>query len=130
LPWSGRVSLTNDDTLPLLTILHADATRYVTRSVANHLNDIAKKEPVVVVDTLRAWQKLRKQETRELAWMTNHALRTLIKQGHHGALALLQYDSVCLYGRPICHREHNSAGRGVGIIGGHYHGDRRDEPID
>jgi 3-methyladenine DNA glycosylase AlkC len=93
LPWSGRVPLTTADTLPLLTTLHTDRTRYVTRSVANHLNDIAKKEPTVVIDTLRQWQKLGKQDARELTWMTKHALRTLIKQGHSDTLELLGYDS-------------------------------------
>lgn len=93
LPWSGRVPLTTADTLPLLTLLQADPTRYVTRSVANHLNDIAKKEPAVVIDALRQWQKIGKQDARELAWMTKHSLRTLIKRGHRDALSLLGYDS-------------------------------------
>ncbi|MCU0677984.1 MAG: hypothetical protein MUF19_00145 [Candidatus Pacebacteria bacterium] len=92
--WSGRVPLTTADTLPLLTTLHADRTRYVTRSIANHLNDIAKKEPTVVIETLSQWQKLGKQGARELTWMTKHALRTLIKQGHSDTLKLLGYDSV------------------------------------
>mgnify|MGYP000939317218 CR=1 FL=1 len=93
LPWSGRVPLSSADTSPLLNTLHADKTRYVTRSVANHLNDIAKKEPQVVVDTLRHWQKMGKQDQHELIWMTKHALRTLIKQGHTDTLTLLGYDS-------------------------------------
>ncbi len=93
LPWSGRVPLTAADTLPLLTALHTDRTRYVTRSIASHLNDIAKKEPQLVIDTLRQWQKLGKQDPRELTWMTKHALRTLIKQGHSDTLSLLGYDS-------------------------------------
>lgn len=93
LPWSGRVPLTTADTLPLLTTLHADSTRYVTRSVANHLNDIAKKESSVVIETLRQWQNAGKQDARELTWMTKHALRTLIKQGHADTLTLLGYDS-------------------------------------
>ncbi len=93
LPWSGRVPLSSADTLPLLNTLHADKTRYVTRSVANHLNDIAKKEPAVVIETLRQWQKMGKQDQRELTWMTKHALRTLIKQGHPDTLTLLGYDS-------------------------------------
>jgi len=91
LPWSGRVPLTSKDTLPFLTILHADRARYVTRSVANHLNDIAKSEPAVVVQVLKDWQRLGKQTDQELAWMTKHALRTLIKQGNKEALLLLGY---------------------------------------
>lgn len=93
LPWSGRVPLTTADTLPLLTTLHRDPTRYVTRSIANHLNDVAKMEPAVVIETLRAWKKAGKQDVRELTWMTKHALRTLIKQGHSDTLSLLGYDS-------------------------------------
>jgi hypothetical protein len=85
------VPLTTADTLPLLTALHADRTRYVTRSVANHLNDIAKKEPAVVIQTLKEWQRLGKQNAAELNWMIKHSLRTLIKAGHKDALALLGY---------------------------------------
>ncbi len=94
LPWSGRVPLLHSDTIPLLTILHADKTRFVTRSVANHLNDISKTNPGVVIETLQSWQKIGLQDTRELAWMTKHALRTLVKRGHLGALALLGYHEV------------------------------------
>ena len=43
LPWGYNVGLTTDDTLLILDMLYADQTRFVTRSVANHLNDIAKK---------------------------------------------------------------------------------------
>lgn len=96
LPWSGRVPLTSADTLPLLDVLHADYTRYVTRSVANHLNDISKREPQVVIETLVSWQKAGKQDSRELDWMTKHALRTLIKQGNQAALSLLGYGEVGL----------------------------------
>lgn len=91
LPWSGRVTLTAEQTIPLLTVLHADDTRYVTRSVANHLNDIAKSNPSLVIQTLAAWHKLSKQDKRELEWMTKHSLRTLIKQGNQEALAFLGY---------------------------------------
>tara|TARA_R110002049_G_scaffold23545_3_gene83304 strand:+ start:21227 stop:22345 length:1119 start_codon:yes stop_codon:yes gene_type:complete len=91
LPWARAVSLRVDQTLPLLERLHADGTRYVTRSVANHLNDIAKTQPDLVVDTLRGWAEAGRQDAREMAWMTRHALRVLVKQGHAGALALLGY---------------------------------------
>lgn len=93
LPWSGRLDLQSTDTLPLLDYLHADITRYVTRSVANHLNDIAKSQPDLVVRTLRTWHDLGRQEPKELQWMTRHALRTLVKQGHPEALALLGFKS-------------------------------------
>ena len=91
LPWSGRVVLEVSGPLPYLDILHADSTRYVTRSVANHINDISKKEPKVAVQTLSRWQKKGIQEKTEMDWMTRHSLRTLLKQGHTGALEMLGY---------------------------------------
>lgn len=91
LPWAKKLDMDVPEPLPLLDVLHADPTRYVTRSVANHLNDIAKTHPDLVVDTLKAWNKAGKQDPKELDWMTRHALRTLIKQGHVGAMDLLGF---------------------------------------
>lgn len=92
LPWGQAVVLELEQSLPLLDLLQADGTRYVTRSVANHLNDIAKKQPDLVLDRLAAWRGLGTQSARELDWMTTHALRGLVKAGHPGAMAMLGYD--------------------------------------
>lgn len=89
LPWSGRLSIEHTVPLPFLDQLHADTTRYVTRSVANHLNDIAKVDPSLVLSTLRRWREQGKQRPNELEWMCRHALRTLIKQGHAETLEFL-----------------------------------------
>lgn len=91
LPWAKSVTLETAQRVPFLTQLHADKTRYVTRSVANHLNDIAKQEPDLVIGLLQDWQRAGRQDAKELAWMTRHALRVLVKQGHSGALELLGY---------------------------------------
>ncbi len=91
LPWSGRISLSTNVTLPLLSILHSDPTRYVTRSVANHLNDLSKEDPDLVVETIRMWQSKSAQDPKELDWMTRHSLRTAIKKGHVGTLKLLGF---------------------------------------
>lgn len=92
LPWAKAVSIAPEQSLPLLDRLHGDPTRYVTRSVANHLNDIAKTEPARVVQTLETWRNSGRQIGKEMDWMTRHALRTLVKDGHPGALRLLGYD--------------------------------------
>ncbi|MEX0319152.1 MAG: hypothetical protein AB3N21_14430 [Ruegeria sp.] len=92
LPWGMAVTLDLTDPLPLLDRLHGDPTRYVTRSVANHLNDIAKKEPELVLKQLAAWREEGRQKPEELAWMTSHALRGLVKSGHPGAMAMLGFD--------------------------------------
>lgn len=91
LPWSKRITLAPEIPLQFLDVLYADKTRYVTRSVANHLNDIAKKNPVLVIATLTRWKKEGKQDVKELEWMTKHALRTLVKRGDKEALALLGF---------------------------------------
>jgi len=91
LPWGMKIGIPVEAPLAYLDHLHADPTRFVTRSVANHLNDITKIEPDLVIDRLRAWQNAGRQDPRELAWMTRHALRGLIKAGHAGAMDFLGY---------------------------------------
>lgn len=91
LPWGQSVGLTHDQTLPLLDKLQGDPTRYVVRSVANHLNDITKTKPDVVIDRLSQWQSSGDQTDAEHAWMAKHALRSLIKSGHAGAMTHLGY---------------------------------------
>jgi len=91
LPWARKVEVTPEQALPLLDRLQADPTRFVTRSVANHLNDLAKSDPDAVLARLEAWDKEGTQAPSERAWMRRHALRTLIKDGHPGAMAMLGY---------------------------------------
>jgi 3-methyladenine DNA glycosylase AlkC len=94
LPWGKKLYFVADDpentTLPLLTLLQDDPSEYVRRSVANHLNDFAKTKADIVVKHLTKWQK--KNPTKDKDRMINHALRTLIKNGHKEALALIGYD--------------------------------------
>jgi len=92
LPWGMAVGLELQDPLPLLDVLHGDATRFVTRSVANHLNDITKKDPDLALDRLEVWREMDRQGRRELDWITTHALRGLIKAGHPRAMRMLGYD--------------------------------------
>lgn len=91
LPWSGRLSIEAAMPLPLLDKLYADSTRYVTRSVANHMNDISKTHPSLVLETLARWKDEGKQKETELQWMCKHALRTLVKQGSPEALRFLGF---------------------------------------
>lgn len=82
LPWGIRLQPFCNDPSPTLPLLHAlqdDASEYVRRSVANHLNDIAKDHPEVVADWLDAHLPSASCERRA---MLRHASRTLIKQGH------------------------------------------------
>jgi len=89
LPWSQKINITPEDALPILDNLFSDSTRYVTRSVANHLNDIAKTNPQLVLETLAKWKKSNKQEANEMDYIIRHSLRTLIKNGDSNALELI-----------------------------------------
>ncbi len=87
LPWGLRLQALVADpspTLPLLAALQDDPSEYVRRSVANHLNDIAKDHPAVVATWLtRNLPGASPQRTALL----KHASRTLIKQGDPAVLA-------------------------------------------
>lgn len=88
LPWAARVpALKADPTRAahILEVLKADPAIYVRKSVANHLNDIAKDRPDWLLDRLAEWP----QDNPHTAWIVRHALRTLIKQGEPRALALI-----------------------------------------
>ena len=91
LPWGKKLSTEYDKPIFLLDNLYADTTRFVTRSVANHLNDIAKIDASLVVETLIRWRDSKKQEEKEMGFMLSHSLRTLVKDGNIDALSLLGY---------------------------------------
>jgi 3-methyladenine DNA glycosylase AlkC len=81
LPWGLQLKALVADpspTLPLLAALQNDASEYVRRSVANHLNDIAKDHPGRVADWLDVHLPGAPPERRSLL---RHASRTLIKRG-------------------------------------------------
>lgn len=88
LPWAPRLDLGFDKTLPLLEALRDDPEEYVRRSVANHLNDVAKDHPEWLVDVAEAWVKGAPAPRLKLL---RHALRTLVKRGHPRALAVLGF---------------------------------------
>ena len=92
LPWAKKLSIDHKEPLRHLDLLYSDSTRYVTRSVANHLNDIAKIDAPLVINTLNRWKKQNKQEAKEMGFIINHALRTLVKDGNEEALAQLGYE--------------------------------------
>jgi 3-methyladenine DNA glycosylase AlkC len=91
LTWGIRLQALVADPSPILPILErlkGDPSEPVRRSVANNLNDISKDHPGLVLGLLRDWQA---DGGEEIKWITNHALRTLLKAGHPGALALVGY---------------------------------------
>jgi 3-methyladenine DNA glycosylase AlkC len=86
LPWGLRLKRLVEDpspTLPLLEALKDDPEDYVRRSVANHLNDIAKDHPDLVAEIAARWLKDADKNREKLV---RHACRSLIKQGHTATL--------------------------------------------
>ena len=86
LPWAMQLPKLMDDPSPMLPFLEAlrdDDEECVRRSVANHLNDIAKDHPDLVARMANEWMK---GANRNRERLVRHACRTLIKQGHPVAL--------------------------------------------
>jgi 3-methyladenine DNA glycosylase AlkC len=88
LPWSFQLKnliVDPSPTVPILDRLKADPSLYVRKSVANHLNDIGKDHPDLLVERVSGWDL----SDKHTAWIVRHALRTLIKKGDARALALI-----------------------------------------
>ncbi|HEY0931177.1 MAG TPA: DNA alkylation repair protein [Gemmatimonas sp.] len=81
LPWGLQLRALIADpspSLPLLEVLLDDRSEYVRRSVANHLNDIAKDHPALVAEWVERHLPGASHQRRALL---KHACRTLIKKG-------------------------------------------------
>lgn len=91
LPWAKKITIPIEQPIQLLDELFFDEKRFVTRSVANHMNDLSKIDPDLTLSTLLRWKKSGKQRPDEMDYLIRHALRTLVKQGHPKALELLGF---------------------------------------
>ncbi len=90
LPWGPRVrSLLEDPAIgiELISELRHDPSSIVRRSVANHLNDVSRADPDLVVAVIGQWA----EEPRTDPAMIRHGLRSLVKAGDPGALQILGF---------------------------------------
>lgn len=91
LPWGSRVKWLENEPkvlVPLLERLKDDPSSMVRRSVANHLNDHARRHADWVCDVAQRWLDGASRERTELI---EHALRGCVKAGSPRALALLGF---------------------------------------
>ena len=91
LPWAIRVRPLLEhpaSTVPIIDALYRDDDEVVRRSVANHLNDLSRQSPDLVVQVATRWLAAPAPTTTQLV---RHGLRTLIKKGQPDALALLGF---------------------------------------
>lgn len=89
LPWAPRLRAYQENPRPVLALLELlkdDPVRYVQRSVANNLNDIAKEHPALAIETCRRWAE---NAPAGRAWVVRHALRFLVKAGNQEAIRIL-----------------------------------------
>lgn len=100
LPWGIRLSIFIQNpewVLPLLKSLRDDLSEYVRRSVANHLNDLSKDHPELIITIAQDWlsdvelEKLNKSQRLYRVKLIRHACRTLFKQGEPRIMALFGY---------------------------------------
>ncbi len=87
LPWASTLPALKKDPTPVWSILEtlkSDSSVYVRKSVANHLNDISKDHPDLVVDRARQWLG----HSKETDWIVKHGCRTLLKARHPEVLQL------------------------------------------
>ncbi|MBE1301236.1 MAG: DNA alkylation repair protein [Alteromonadaceae bacterium] len=92
LPWGIRLHELVNDPSPIFKVLASlvkDDSEYVRRSVANNLNDIAKDHPEEVIAFCSS---IKDNTDRNTERLIKHACRTLIKDGHEGALALFGFN--------------------------------------
>ncbi|MDQ6421334.1 DNA alkylation repair protein [Paenibacillus sp. LHD-117] len=90
LPWAPALPMFKRDpspVLPVLKRLKADPSLYVRKSVANHLNDIAKDHPDLVIGIAKRW----KGDNPLTDWIVRHACRTLIKRADPEIMELFGY---------------------------------------
>ena len=91
LPWSAAIGLPADTAIPVLDDLYGDGSRFVTASVANHLRDIARTQPDLVLSTLGRWRDQGGATDKEFAFIAREALRTRLKEGWAPAFTFLGY---------------------------------------
>jgi 3-methyladenine DNA glycosylase AlkC len=90
LPWGTSLPIFKKDPSPVLKVLEnlkADTSLYVRKSVANNLNDIAKDNPDVVLETVHRWIG----NNKDTDWIIRKGCRTLIKKANPKAMALFGY---------------------------------------
>ncbi|WP_028785967.1 DNA alkylation repair protein [Terrimonas ferruginea] len=91
LPWAMAIPSLKADPAPLFPLLEnlkTDPHEWVRRSVANHINDIAKDHPHVVLQFAKNWKNI----SAETDGIIRHGSRTLLKKGHPEILAYFGLD--------------------------------------
>lgn len=90
LPWGKALKKYKVDPTPILPVLEKlknDDAKYVQKSVANNINDIAKTHPDLVVELMKKWYG----KNKNTDWIVKHGCRTLLKQGNPAVLEIFGF---------------------------------------
>lgn len=93
LPWGMAIPQLKESPqilIPILAELKQDESKYVRTSVANHLNDISKDHPELVLSLTKEWLGTHPYTDQIL----KHACRTLLKKGDSIALSLFGFKTL------------------------------------
>lgn len=88
LPWGKKIPYLTENyhkNIEILELLIEDNSLYVRKSVANHLNDISKLDPELVLNFAKRW----KNSSKEINWVLEKGLRTLTANQNQKALSIL-----------------------------------------
>jgi|SaaInlStandDraft_1057018.scaffolds.fasta_scaffold24100_2 3-methyladenine DNA glycosylase AlkC len=91
LPWGKGVKEIVENPeghLHLLEELKDDEHIYVRKSVGNHLNDLSRHHPDLLLRIAKRWSS---DAPEGRTWILKQALRTLVKKGNREALGILGY---------------------------------------
>lgn len=75
LPWAAKLELFIENPEPvfeILELLKEEPIKFVQKSVANHLTDYIKVNPVAAADLIRKWKT---NDNRHTQWIIKHASR-------------------------------------------------------
>jgi len=91
--WVEHLTELKEDPSLLEPILHTasdDKSLYVRKAAANNINDICKDNPNSVIKWTASWLK---NATEKQKWTIERGLRSLLRENHPDALALLGYNN-------------------------------------
>lgn len=90
LPWAKRINVLNNDpslNLSLMELLVTDHSKYVQKSVGNHVNDLSKTHKK---ETMAWIIKMHEHHGNSINNILKHGLRSLIKTNDQDALAFMR----------------------------------------
>ncbi len=93
LPWAmdlPKLKKNPQMIIPILEKLKNDGSDFVRKSVANNLNDIAKDNPLTVINIVKKWQGLSLNTDK----LIKHGCRTLLKKGYSDAMKMFGFGTI------------------------------------